>query len=136
VAATYTVVTQYPTTEFLGGTQTRDVVAVGIQTIPHGIYTEVRIPQAAYDSHLVAAAALGAASIFEYLASIPNVVGVQWYQQPQPNGELADAVTITVASSSGDSTANLNVLVSALGPKEHEPQIEALSAQLDAAEGL
>ena len=38
MAETFTVVTQYPTVEYLGGTQTRDVVAVGYTTKPSGIY--------------------------------------------------------------------------------------------------
>jgi hypothetical protein len=136
MADSYTINYTYPDLEFLGGTQTQPVVAVGMTTKPSGIQAEFRVPQAGYSASLVAAAALGYADIYETLALQPWVVGVTWSQAPQPSGELADQVTITVASTSGNSTAQLTVLVNDLGPNDQDTKINALHAELDNTEAL
>ena len=48
MADTFSVVTQYPTVEYLGGTQTRDVIAVVYTLKLSGLYFEARIPAADY----------------------------------------------------------------------------------------
>lgn len=136
MAAQFKVVAQYPTVEFLGGTQTRDVNAVGAVTIPSGVYFEVRVPATSYGATLVNAALSGPASDYEELATYQNVAGVEWSQGTTTSGYLIDNVTITVQSTSGDSTAQITVPFSDLGPKLHEPQIDALNKQLDAIENL
>lgn len=136
MAATYTIVTQYPTVEYLGGTQTQQVVAVGASTIPHGIYFEVRIPQSIYATDIVKATVEGTVPIYETLAGFANVTGVAWSQVPTAAGELADQVTITVSSTSGNSAGQLTYLVLDLGSGLHETEIEALHNELDATEAL
>lgn len=135
MADTFTVVTQYPTVEYLGGSKTQDVMAIGIVTKPSGIYTEFRVPQSIYSHSIVNATALGYANIYETAAGLDWVEGVQWSQVPS-NGQLADQITFTVVSTSGNSSAQLSVLVLKLGPQLHQPQITALHNQLDAAEDL
>jgi len=136
MADNYTVVTQYPGIDVLGGTQTQDVVFVGINTVPHDTYIEFPIPQAGYDSHLVAAAALGWATIVETVWSEEWVAGVQWTQLVNDSNQLVSALIITVTSTSGNSTATLTVPIVSLGPKLHQAQITALHDQLDATESL
>ena len=136
MAETFTVVGQYPTVEFLGGIKTRNVIAVGAVTVPHGVYFEVRVSQSTYGATLVAAALLGPASIYEDLYGITGVIGVEWGQGVTAGGELQDVVTITVSSTSGNSTAQLTVPFSQLGPQLHAPQIAALVHELDATEEL
>lgn len=134
MADTYSIVTQYPTVEFIGGTQTQDVSAVGILTKPHGVYAEFRVPQAGMTASIVNAAALGYADIYETLFTIPGVVGVAWSQQANAVNVLQDVVTITVASTSGNSTATLSVPLVDLGPQLHKPQIAALRKTLNEIE--
>lgn len=131
-----TIVTQNPTVEFIGGTQTQDVVVVGFVTNAHGIYAEARVIQSVYSATVARAAALSIATIVETIANLPNVAGVQWGQSTNTSGLLIDQVTITVASDSGNSSANLApIAITALGADLHQPQIEALAKQLTAAEG-
>ncbi len=136
MADTFDVVAQRPTTQFIGGTQTKDVIAVGIVTKPSSIYVEFLIPRTGYAASVVNAAALGYATIYETVAALPGVAGVQWAQDQNDAGYLVDVTVITVASTSGDSTATLTVQTPLLGPQLHEPQIIALRKQLDAAEKL
>lgn len=136
MADIFDVVAQYPTTQFIGGTQTQEVVAVGIVTKPSGIYVEFLVPQKGYSANVVDAAALGQATIFETVASLPAVAGVQWAQTQNAAGYLVEVVIITVASTSGNSSAQLTVPVVQLGPQLHKAQILALRKQLDDAENL
>ena len=78
-ADTYTVVNQYPGLHTLGGTQTQDVVFVGITTLPHGNYL-FPVAKSVYAKDVVAGAALGWADIAETLWKQPHVVGVQQTQ--------------------------------------------------------
>ena len=130
-----TVLGTRPGTEFLGGTQTRPVVVIEAQSTPSAIYFEVLVPQKGYVANLARAAALGYADIYETAAALPNVAGVFWSQGPNAAGELEDLITFTVSSTSGNSEAQLTVPILQLGPQLHEPQIEALHAELDATEG-
>jgi hypothetical protein len=136
MAATFQVVAQYPTLEFLGGTRTQQVMTVGIQTKPSGIYVEFRLPKLIYDDQHVNAAAIGWATIFETIATEDWVGGVEWAQRPTAGGQLQDVAVITVVSSSGNSSDTLTVPVTQLGPKLHQPQITALHEKLDSAEAL
>lgn len=136
MADIFQVVGQRPTTEFLGGSETRAAVAVGITTKPNSIYVEFLIPRTIYSVDQVRATAIGWATIFETVAALPWVVGVEWSQDPAASGQLADMATITVTSTSGNSTGTLSVAVAKLGPQLHKAQINALHKQLDDAEEL
>lgn len=136
MADTWEFVTSYEDTEFLGGSNTRDVLVTGIRTKPSGIYIEVRVPLALFQqdgAQVVNAAALGWATIFETLARQPYVAGVQWGQE-STNGMLQDVAIITVASTSGNSQASLTVPVVRLGPKLDAPEIKHLHEQLNQLE--
>lgn len=136
MADTFTVTNQYPGLLSLGGTQTQDVVYVGITTIPSGIYVEFPVPASPYSSSVVNAAALGWATIAETLNRQAHVAGVQWTQLVNDANQLVPAWIITVSSSSGSSAAQLTIENSALGPKLASDRIKALHDQLDATEGL
>jgi hypothetical protein len=136
MATSFTVVTQYPGIDVLGGTQSQDVVFVGITTIPSGTYIEFPVPQSVYAANVVNAAAIGWATIVETVWTEDWVIGVQWTQLVNPSNQLESALIITVGSTSGDSSAQLTVAIDKLGPKLQQGQITALHDQLDAAEGL
>jgi hypothetical protein len=108
MANNYTVETQYETTEFLGGTQTQQVIAVGVRTNLHGVYFEFRIPKADYSSAAVKSNANGYTIIYELLFTIPGVSDAEWGQEPTPGGQLEDHVTVYFASTSGNSTASID----------------------------
>lgn len=134
MAENFTVVTQYPGIDVIGGSQTQDVVFVGINTVPHGTYIEFPVIASVYSASIVEAAALGWATIIETVWGESWVVGVQWTQVVNASNQLVSSVIITVTSSSGNSSATMTVPIQSLGPKLHQPQITALHNQLDAAE--
>ena len=136
MADNYTVITQYPGIDVIGGTQTQDVIFVGITTIPNGTYIEFPIAQKGFAADFVAGAAVGWATIVETVWTLPWVVGVQWTQIVNQSNQLVSSLVITVTSTSGNSAGQLTVPIVSLGPKLHGPQIVALHDQLDAAEAL
>jgi len=136
MAATFDVVSQYPGVQTLGGAQTQDVVFVGINTKPSGIYVEFPVLKTAYKASVVNAAALGWATIAETLAAEQWVSDVQWTQLVTAGSQLQPGWVITVESTSGQSAAQLTVANSDLGPKLDAAAILALHKQLDEAEAL
>lgn len=136
MAETFDVVAQRPTTQFIGGTQTKDVVFVGIVTKPSNIYVGFYVPQKGYGESVVNAAALSWSTVFETVAGLTGVSGVQWAELQNDSGYLYPAVIITVSSTSGDSSIPLTVPVYQLGPQDHQPQILALRKKLDQTENL
>lgn len=136
MADTFTVVTQYPTLEFLGGTQTQDVMAIGYRTKAQGVYFEVRVPRAGYTAANVNSMGIGYTGTIEAAFTNPNVIGGEWTQTPNAAGELVDNIVYTVQSDSGNSTAQLVVPYSQLAPELYDPKLAALVKTLNDAEGL
>lgn len=136
MADNFNVVTQYPGLLQLGGSQTQDVVYVGISTLPHGTYLEFPLDQKIYKASLVHSEATGWATIFEGIWDEPFVAGVQWLQTVNASNQLEQAVTVTVTSTSGNSAGQVTFPYSQLIPERYGPLIGNLHKQLDAAEGL
>lgn len=122
--------------EFLGGTQTRPVVSVSIRTKPHGTYMEFRIPRKQYNAHVLHSDGLGFAGTVEGVWALPGVVGMQYVQVPTSGGELQDAFTVTVESTSGDSTVDMQVPYGELADTLLRPKVKAQRSLLDAAEAV
>ncbi|HEX4672054.1 MAG TPA: hypothetical protein VH279_07285 [Solirubrobacteraceae bacterium] len=108
MANDYDVIVQYETVEFLGGTQTRPVIAVGVRTQVHQVYFEFRLPKGDYNSANVKNDATGYTIIYELLFTIPGVVDVEWTQEPTAGGQLEDHVVVYIESSSGNSTTSID----------------------------
>jgi hypothetical protein len=136
VADTYEVRVQYPTVEFLGGSQTRDVMAVGYVTKPSLIYFEARIPRSQYSAQQVKNYGIGYSGTIESVAAVDGVAGMQWVQSQQPDGTLLDQMVIFVSSSSGNSSASFTQPFGSLTAEFVAPKVSKLRGQLDAAEGL
>jgi hypothetical protein len=134
VAETFEVRTQYPTVEFLGGSQTRPVMAIGYVTKPSLIYLEVRIPKNLYSAELVKDYGIGYSGTVEAVAQLNGVQGMVWQQAQQPDGTLIDQMVIYVSSTSGDSAGSFILPFGQLAPKWATPKIKALRDQLDEAE--
>ena len=130
----YTVVTQYPTVNFLGGTQTQDAIAVGIITNQSSIYLEFRIPKGVYSATQVKDYSIGYTGTVESAAEAPGVVGVVWSQQPNAAQELTDYLTFTVQSDSGNSSATFMLPMAQVSYANAAKQASALIAQLNDAE--
>ena len=109
MAANYDILAQRPDTEWLGGGQTRQVMAVGIVTKPSGVYMEFRVAKPDYTPAVVRQDANGFAIVIEQLFDIPGVIGVQWSQVPGASGQLADVLDITVQSDSETATDTFTV---------------------------
>lgn len=136
MADTYDVLYQYPTVEFLGGTKTRDVMAVGYQTKPHGVVFEARIPRNIYSAKEVNSEGIGYSGEIESVFQQPGVADATWAQTANAAGFLIDELVLTVESTSGDSSAQLTVPFSQMAPETLAPKVKALRAELDAAEAL
>jgi hypothetical protein len=134
MADTYDVVTQYETVEFLGGTQTRPVIAVGVRTKAHGVYFEFRLPKADYNPTNVKNDANGFTIVYELLFTIDGVTDVEWTQEPTNAGQLQDHVIVYVTSTSGNSSSSIDVPYSQFTQDIISGKVEHLRGQLDAAE--
>jgi|SRR5215469_9629934 len=136
MADNFTVVGSRPGIAQLGTLESQNVVFVAITTVPSGVYIEVPVAASVYSADVVRAAATGWAQIAEALAAQPYVVGVSWGQDVNASNQLIVIWTITVASTSGNSEAQLVVKNSSIGPGlEHDPILN-LHDQLDATEAL
>jgi len=136
VDLTYQILTQYPTTEFLGGTQTRDVTAVGILTNGHGVYIEFRIPDSLYSTTQVKDYSIGYTGTVEQEFLLPGVVGVSWSQEPNAQDDLVDMIEVTVQSTSGNSQGRVSFPLSQIGLAATNKLIAAKLAALNGAEAL
>jgi hypothetical protein len=134
MAASYSIQTQYETVEYLGGTQTRPVIAVGVLTVGHGVYFEFRIPKVNYNSANVRNDANGFTIIYEMLFTIPGVVDVEWTQEPTQAGQLADHVVVYFESTSGNSSASIDFPYTQFTQDYIAARVAFARAGLDAAE--
>lgn len=132
--ADYTIVTQYPDVEVIGGGQTRDVQVVGVVTGGHGVYFETRLPRANATTANIKSNANGFTIVYEMLFGIPGVAAVQWTQEPTASGLLEDHVIVYVTSTSGNSTGVLDFPYSKFNQDIIEPAVAKLRASLDATE--
>jgi len=134
-AAPFTVLGQYPDTEYLGGSKTRPVQVLEAATVDHGVYFEVRLPRSEASTDNLRALAGANATTYEALFDYTGVSDVQWSQEPTAAGMLADHVIIYVTSDSGDSEGVLDVRLDQLTNEYVQPRIAALRAALNATEG-
>lgn len=130
----FDVVTQYPTVEFLGGTQTRDVVAVGIVTRGHQVYVEFNIPRNIYNAQAVKNYATGYTGSVEQFFEVPHITGVVWSQEPNASGNLIPTLTFTVSSTSGLSAATFSVPLASATDTLVKARAAALHKELDSSE--
>ncbi len=135
MADTYTVNAQYPGVIFLGGTQTQDVMFVGITTKPNGVYLEFPIPKTLYSPAQVNNFAGGYSGTVEAIFAITQITAMEWIQIPS-GGNLESAMLITVTSDSGNSTGEITVPFGSLGVPFVRPLVNKLVASLNAAEAL
>src|SRR6185503_11088713 len=134
MAATYTIETQYETVEFLGGTQTRPVIAVGVRTNVHAVYFEFRVLKADYNSSVVNQDANGFTIVYEDLFQIPGVTDVEWAQEPTQAGQLSDHVIVYFTSTSGNSSASVDIPYSQFTQDYIAARVGHARDALDAAE--
>ena len=134
VDLTYDVVAQYPTVQFLGGTQTQDVVAVGIVTRGHQVYVEFNIPRNIYSAQEVKNYSTGYTGSVEQFFEVPGVTGVAWSQQPNASGNLIPTLTFTVESTSGLSAATFSVPLASATDTLVKARATALRKELNDAE--
>lgn len=136
MADTFSVITQYPTLEFLGGTQTQDVMAIGYRTKAHQIYFEVRVPKKLYSTEIVHDYGIGYTGTLEQFFANPNVIGGEWTQTPTASGELQDNMTYTVQSDSGNSTGQVTFAFANLVTDKVNAAIDKLVTSLNNSESL
>ena len=134
MATQYQIVTQYPGIDVVGGNLTQDVVFIGFLTQPHGTYVEAPVIADGYSSTTVGLTAASWSNAVEEVWGHPFVVGVQWVQVVNSSNQLEASVIVTVASSSGNSQANVTIPMAKLPANAYGDQIASLHGELDAAE--
>jgi hypothetical protein len=135
MASDYTIGPQYETTEYLGGTQTRAVIAVGVTTALHNVYFEFRLPKKNYNTGNVRNFAAGYTAQYNLLFGIPGVIDAEWTQEPTIGGQLQDHVIIYFESTSGNSSASVDIPYSQWTYEYAKARVAHARAGLDAAEG-
>jgi hypothetical protein len=75
----------------------------------HGVYFEFRIPKKNYNSGNVRNFATGYTAQYNLLFTIPGVVDAEWTQEPTIAGQLQDHVIIYFRSTSGNSSASVDI---------------------------
>lgn len=135
MADTYTIVTQRPDVEIIGGQQTRNVMVVGTITAAHGIYFERRYPRASFSAKIAQEDANGFTIVFEDLFQIAGVTDVAWTQEITPSNQLEDHVIVYYVSSSGDSSNYVDVPFRQFTQDYIASRVKAGRAVLDANEG-
>lgn len=134
MAANYEALGSYPDVEFLGGTATRLVQVFRLRTIPHNVYAEMRVAQAALPSVNLNQARTDFAASYENLFGHPGVADVAAPQVVTPAGQLQDHVVIYVSSTSGMSSDTIDFVSTPWTPDVYLQAAAAMQAQLDASE--
>lgn len=132
--ASYTRIDANQTVETLGGTATRDVMQIGVQTTGEGVYFGFRVPISAWRSGAWRTTAEGYAELVDTVAAHPNVGGMLYVQDVGAGGQLVDIIEITVVSDDGSSSAVLREPLGKVYPPYVDPIIDQTAAQLN--EGL
>ncbi len=133
--ANYSIVTQYPDVEVIGGAQTQDVQVIGVLTAEHSVYFEIRLPRASATTAFIRQEANAFTIIYELVFTAPGVSDVQWTQEPTAGGLLEDHVIVYVTSTSGNSTGVLDFSYGHFNQDYIGPKVAALRTALDNTEG-
>ena len=136
MADAYTVVGQYPDTEYLGGTATRAVTAVQYTTKPHGVYFEARIPDAELSTDTVDSTGRVDSEALEALYSIDGVTDVEWTQVSTPSGYLDDEIIVYFQTPSGNSSGSVTEPFTGLSQSKTSKDVASAIANLQEIEGL
>lgn len=144
MAASFTILGSYRTSQLVGGSSVQPVQAFQVTTKPHDIYFEFRRPigqlqrltQEERDAE-IAGVAEQLAKRLEAVRVEPHVTDVSYSQTTTPSGQLADTITVYVESTSGESDGTVAVPLANVGPGEYTTsRIHAEVRALDAAEAL
>jgi len=134
MAATFTIVTQYPDVETDGGQVARNVMVVGTLTDAHGVYFERRYARKSFTHDLAVSEAGAFSQMFEDIFKIDDVDAVTWGQRLDAANQLQDFVTVYYTSSSGESSNYVEVPFSRFNNQFIAPLVSKGVAQLDALE--
>lgn len=134
MAATYTIVAQYPDVDTSGGVVARDVMAVVTRTDAHGVEFVRRYPRAQFSESIAQADALGFTIVFEELFKIPGVDAVVFGERQNAANQLEDYITVYYTSTSGDSSNFVEIPFRRLTQNFVAARVSAGRAILDANE--
>lgn len=102
MAAAYTIASARQTTQVISQTQTADVMAVGIYTVPSGIYVNVVVPLKAWLGDAYQTLLTRPAQWIEQLIGGGLVSSAQWFQATDASDLLAGYVRFTVSYTPSD----------------------------------
>jgi len=144
MAANYTIVGQWPTTELQGGTNVIAVKEFAVTTKPDGLYFQFRRPQsqlsalsASGQTELIDSVADQLATRIEAVFNLANVTWIDYTQDTNPGGQLLDNMIVYVQSASGNSQGTVTIPLADIGPGDYTTsRVTAEVDALNAAEAL
>lgn len=108
------IVFQHQGEQLLGGTELQRVVEVGCLTRPSDVFFQFRLPATGYTRAAGAAYAEGFAIAIEDFLLTPPIVGVGYFQDLSPAGQLLDKLDLYWQSADGTADGVVPVLMSSL----------------------
>lgn len=104
MAATYEVVSSRRTTQVLSPTRVQDVMLIGVQTIPHGVYFERAVPYADWVKSPIGVAlyAEPPADNIERLLSQGPAIAASYIEDLDPSGLVKGFIEFVLEVSSND----------------------------------
>lgn len=140
--AAYTFLVAEPTLQVLSPEIVRDAQRVTAQAVESGVVYSLLFapyptdPQGTviWSADAIAAQLSQWAGTWNTNAKVPGVLGIALSQDVDAVGQLKDVALVTVASTSGNSTTQLNLFPADFFPDTFAVRVEDARAQLDAVE--
>jgi hypothetical protein len=140
--AAYTFLVAEPTVQVLSPEIVRDAQRVTAQAVESSVvfsllfapYPTDPTGKVIWSPEAIAFQLADWASKWDTNAAVPGVLGIALSQDVDDTGQLKDVALVTVQSTSGNSTAQLNLYPHDFFPDTFAPRVAATREQLDATE--
>lgn len=132
----FTILGTVPTIELVGQNSTRPVRQITARADPSGVsFSFVVVPGDYQPSH-VNLIAHDIAAALNKDALVPGVVDINVYQDVNSGGQFVNKAAVTVESTSGNSTVEIQIPYGSIFGASFAKQVAAARATMDEIEGL
>lgn len=136
MAEAFTIRGQETVLQFRGSVDAEEVQQFTVEAKPSGIWFNARITQDEVKRGALEGTLAAIAKLYNTVAATPGIVGVSTYDDLDFNNRIVPKLSLTIASTSGDSTITRNDLDFRNGIGALQGAIADQVAQLDAQEAL
>lgn len=123
-------------TEIISPTETAEREQITARAKPSGVVFSIRVPPILYDPVAVNDLLTAQADLFNRILAHGHVAGLSEIQDIGVSNEIVDHWLITVVSSNGEFSQQLDIPLPYAGEPQLFAQIDAAAANLDAIAGL